>query len=546
MRGPMARPVTDDDGERDLMTRQLIITRRQRRITGAAVTAGLALGVGWPVLAAPAQADMPSTASLRVAAAGDSSSPSPSPSTPKAPKTKVVKIGAKQFPRFVDTPGAGGTVTFTNVAGAVWKLGGTAVTFADKEKTKTLAVTAAATATVEAAPADSKGIYALAGPATWAFPVPSSDGLELAAADLTVQWLDFPGTKKDAVQLTKVDGVTWKVGTDVYDAATFGKKSTLQVKATAATAVTAELGSGVTLSGGASVPAFTNTLTAAETITYTDAQLTAALSVGDDPDDETKGLGKGASQESVLVKPLLGVKWAVGSGKPKAYKALTHVPVDAGDLDDSGGVTVAAAADKGYAVPKDWKTTVTFTDVAAASTIPVPSNKTVLADLGGVAKDTLTLPPLRGVTWFAAAPDNKGKYVYKALKAPKSGNVVYKVKHPKVEKGKTAPPTLVKYRAVPDRGYVVTGGGVKEASFSQADITIPASSQPMASGTTLTVPYVAGIATWTVTMKVADKDQKISIKAADFLASGAQSLTFTAAAAPAFDVKEDKGYIIAK
>lgn len=450
-------------------------------------------------------------------------------------KDKVVKIAPKQFPRLLDRPGTGQDVLrFTLVPGAQWALDGKSVDFKGV-KTIDMPVTDAAVVTITPDTATATTKYVLSGPTSWSY-TPTDVAKEYTAADISaaLTWIDLAGTKSDAVVLTKLDGITWEVAGVKYDDAKFGAKTALTVKLKENETVTPKA-VGATLAEGAEVAQ--SHVTKSNPIEYTADQLGAAVAVGDNPFDATKGVGKAASVETVKITGLAGISWKVaGSTKGVSVKpgVVAYLPVSAADVDDNPVISVTPVAASGYTVPKvDEKATpvsVDFTDKATAPVVTVA--KATANDNSGTVADTLSLPVARGMTWYAGQKDAKGKMTYTALKADKTGNAVYKVKFAKDSKEAT-----VSYRAVPDRGYTVSDVVVKSQVF-KADETVVTAPAVTNKAVTLTTAQ-PGVASWDITVTSGEKDVKTSYKPAELAAAGVKTIVVPATT---IDIKVAKGY----
>lgn len=154
-------------------------------------------------------------------------------------KTKVVKIGAKQFPKLLDRPGNGNdTIILTKIAGVDWIIGGDTepVKFDGSAKTTPRDVTGDTTITAEAAAGTTTNTFVVNGPTSFTYK-PTNTPATYSDAELMsfLTFVDMPGTKGDSVTMTKAEGVHWKIGTVTYDEAKFGAK----------TSVTAKLNAGV-------------------------------------------------------------------------------------------------------------------------------------------------------------------------------------------------------------------------------------------------------------------------------------------------------------
>lgn len=458
-------------------------------------------------------------------------------------KPKVVKVGAKSFPKLLDRPGKDNDViVLTKLAGADWFVGAAtdAVKFDGTAKTASVPVSAATTVKVQAAASTLTNSFQINGPSEFAFS-PTDSSVTYTDAQLTqlLTFIDMPGTKGDSVTLTKVNGVHWKIGEVVYDEAKFGTKSTLVVKLGAGAKVY-PVSVGATLSGSAATNGISGT-TDSLTITYSAVNLAAAAVVGDNPFDATKGVGKGASIETVKITGLPGIQWKVGSS-PKAVSvkpgAVLYVPVPAADLDGlATEVPVTPIAATNFIVPTSGTPAaptpvqVQFKDADRAKELIVGPRQ-VETDRSGTVNDTLVLPTQRGMSWFAGQKDAKGKLTYKQLKAGKDGTAVYKVKH-----GKDGKDVVVYYRAVADRGYLVNDAAVQTAPFGATEKPVPA---PTFTAGAVTLKPADGIASWDVVKTVNGKVAKTSYKPSDITAAGADSITVPADAAP--DFKVIKGY----
>ncbi|NYD99810.1 hypothetical protein BJY21_000995 [Kineosphaera limosa] len=469
--------------------------------------------------------------------------PAPAPA-PKAAKTKVVKISGKQFPKLLDRPGsASDVIVLTKLAGADWFVGSAteAVKFEGSAKTASVSVSAATTINAKAAPDTEANKFVLNGPSSFTY-TPTDTPISYTDDELKgfLTFIDLPGTKGDSVVLTKADGVHWKIGEVVYDEAKFGKKGTVTAKLPGGEKVF-PVAAGATLA--ASSPAVTNGIagvSSAETITYTAQQLAAAVQVGDNPLDATKGMGKGASVETVQITGLPGLGWTVGSS-PKAVKVkpgvTVHVPVPAGDLDTTTSLAVAPQPASGVTVPTTGTpaaptpVSLNFADPTTATPIAV-GDRVADTDRSGTTNDTLVLPTARGMSWFAGQRDAKNKLAYKQLKAGKDGNAVYKVKHSKDGK-----PVTVSFRAVPDRGYLVSNAAVQTATFTVAETTVAAPA--LTSGTVTLSATADGIGAWNLSRTLNGKSVKVSYKPADLTAAGATSIVVPT---ESVDVKILKGY----
>ena len=452
----------------------------------------------------------------------------------KTPKAKVVKISAKAFPKLLDRPGTSADVLkVTQVAGAAWSVGGTAVTFKDKEKSVLVPVTGEVTVTISPAPASDKGTFLLSGPTSFSYaPTDAPKAYTSQEIQDLLTWIDLPGSKGDSVILPKAEGLVWKIGEVTYDEAKFTKKDALTVKLKAGEKVLP------VLVGATSTPAPTefSRVTDAAQITYKAAQLAAAVRVGDNPWDRTKGFGKDASMETVKITGLPGVQWQVGTATKLASVkpgVVAHVPVSPGDLDKSTTITVTPVPAAGIKVPmtgdKPTPMSVTFDD----SEWELEAPDVTVRDVSGTVADTLLLPGLRGMTWFVGQTDAKGKTNYKALKVGKDGTAVYKVKHPKDGK-----PAAVLYRGVADRGYLLSGGAVKTATFqpTETSVTTPAT---VSGAVTLRASDV-GAASWAVPNTIGGKAVKSTYKPADLIAAGAVSISVPATGT--VELKVAKGY----
>lgn len=480
---------------------------------------------------------MAATAALLAVPLIAMSSHAASAADPKPPKPKVVKIAAKAFPQLLDRPGTSADVLkLTQVAGAVWSVGGTAVTFKDKEKTTTVPVTGSVTVTVAAATPTDKNTFTLSGPTSLSYE-PTNEARSFTAAQLSslLTWVDLPGSKGDAVTLPKTSGVSWKIGEVTYDEAKFGKKTSLVVKLKGGEKVLPVL-VGATLSGGGQ-PAEIAGVSSTETITHTAAQLAAAAVVGDNPFDRSKGFGKDASVETVKITGLPGVQWMIGSSEKAVTvkpDVVAYVKVDPSDLDASTTLQVTPVPAAGVTVPKTGDKVnpvlLDFADGDEAQELATPA--AVVNDVSGTVADTLVLPGRRGITWYAAQPDAKGKLTYKALKVGKDGNAVYKVKHSKDGK-----PATVKYRAVADRGFLVDDGAVKTVTYTGAEASVAAPA--LASDAVTLTAAAPGVASWTVSATVGGKSVKSTYKPADLTAAGAVSISVPATAV---ELKVAKGY----
>lgn len=418
------------------------------------------------------------------------------------------------------------------------------VKFDGSAKTTPRDVTGDTTITAKAAAGTTTNTFVVNGPTSFTYK-PTNTPATYSDAELMsfLTFVDMPGTKGDSVTMTKAEGVHWKIGTVTYDEAKFGAKTSVTAKLNAGVKVF-PIAVGATLSDadGAVAVGF-NGVTDAAKIEYTADQLKEAVVVGDNPFDATKGVGKGASVETVKITGLPGIKWKVGSS-PKAINvkpgAVAFVSVPADDLDGAETtVPVTPVPAAGFTVPtngtpaKATPVVLQFEDDNAApvKTIGV---KRVDTDRSGTVNDTLVLPAQRGMSWFAGQKDAKGKLTYKQLKAGKDDNAVYKVKHSK--DGKDA--VVVYYRAVPDRGYRVNNGLVQQAPFEvkQDSVTAP---EVATGAVTLEAAKADGVASWEVTKTIAEKAVKTSYKPADLAASGVTSIVVPADTS---DVKVVKGY----
>lgn len=448
---------------------------------------------------------------------------------------KALKISAKQFPAAWDRPGTTKDVVHvTAVPGVTWKVGGNVVDFG-ANKVKDVDAIDGIVVTAEATSAD---LAAVVGPNSWTLKF-TDTALTLEASDATVTWVDAPGDK-DSVIVPKKAGITWSIGTTTITPESFGKKTELAFKATTSTAVTADL-LGATAATGSTFPVpVTNTLTSDSPTKITDATVGAALEVGDNPFDAGKGYGKGASIETVKVTGVAGLKWKIGDdAKTRAVKpgVVAYLPVDPADIADNGDLVVTPVPDKGYVLATSgYKETLKFSETSVP-VVTAPASSVVKNDRGGATADTLVLKGARNMTWWFGQYDAKTKrYIYKAVKVAKDGNATYKVKH-----AKGATKTVVKVKAVADRGYVVTGT-VVDQEFSAEEVPVDKGSQIGDKVVTLT--ETPGVDSWTVEDTVADSTVKTTVKRSDLVAAGVTSLSLsTKSTLPVVTPKYGKGYI---
>lgn len=444
-----------------------------------------------------------------------------------------------------------------------------------------------------------------ASPTTWTYDAPSNEEGVINGADIKVNWQDLPGSKGDAVILPKIAGITWTVGDVAYDAKKFGKRDSLTVKLGGNKKVTASYNESqynVLATGGegkfivdATVTAeadkaaadaapkfnpavegvksfdiaYTTEITADDTVNYVSSDLGKRATIGLNPLDSTKGFGKDGSKEAILIKATPGVTWKVGNGKPKAYKVDTLVAVDPDDIivtkttDEDGKmitteeVAVVATPTKGYTIgkaakPVSFKISVKDGDEQEEPT-QVPANAIIVNDNFGTHRDTVELVPISGVTWYVAQPTVKKNadgtdtptYKYKALKTPKKGNIIYKVKPVKAPKGATnVPDAEVRVRAIPNRGFTVgsntltesketPAGSFKDESTSVfANLVFKASTQNTEGNQTsgadfVTLSPVDGMVSWTMNGPAADslKAWKLTVKKTDIDNAGAKNVT---------------------
>lgn len=455
-------------------------------------------------------------------------------------KVKVVKIAAKAFPVLLDRPGATADVLrVTRLAGADWFVGTSteAVKFEATAKVAEVKVTGETTVTVKPAAETATNTFALSGPTSFVYQ-PTDAGKVFTDAEVRseLSWTDYPGTKSDAVTLTKVNGIMWKIGNVKYDELKFGKKTSLLVRLKAGEKVVPDY-------VGATGPDLElREVNDDATLAYTADQLKADVTKGDNPSDATKGVGKGASLETVKITGLPGVSWIVGSN-PKAVNVkagvTSYLPVSPHDIDASNKVNVTPVVAANYTVPTSGTPAqatpveVDFTDNATDTVVKVESARSLSeTDRSGTPQDTLVLPGSRGMSWFAGQKDAKGKLTYKQLRAGKDGNAVYKVKH-----GKDGKDAVVYYRAVADRGYTVNDGSVLEASFKVAETSVAAPS--VAAGVVTLDASTDGVASWVVSATVNSKVAKTTYKPLDLQNAGIVSLTVPATVV---EVKLVKGY----
>lgn len=462
----------------------------------------------------------------------------PAGAAPQAePKVTIVKIAPKAFPRLLDRPGSAADVLkITKVPGAVWSVGGKRVTFAGKDTFAIVPAKGDVTVTVAPVAPTAKSAFELSGPTSWSF-APTSTPVSYSAFDIAAMltWTDLPGSSNDTVVLPKMPGLAWKIGTTTYDEAAFTKKDALAVKLTPGQRVLPVL-LGATPDAA---PTSLRAVTDAGVITYTAAQLAAAVQVGDNPFDATKGTGKKASVETVRITGLPGLQWNVGSAaKPITVKpgAVAYVPVRRAWLAKSSIVAVTPVAGAGASVPKSGTPAVAtpvsldFADVSGVPTLQVPPADS--RDSSGTAADVVVFPGVRGMTWFAAQPDAKGKLPFKALRVGPDGTAVYKVKH-----AKNGSDVTVTYRAVAQPGYRVDDESDHTATFTATARTV-ARPDLDSDGVTL-LASDSGVARWTVTSDVGEKSVKATYTLADLAATGAVSMTVPATAV---ELKLVRGY----
>ncbi len=459
------------------------------------------------------------------------------------PVKKAIKISAKQFPIALDRPGTSADkVRIATVAGVKWQVAAVDVP-ASSAKTPTDVAVSALSVVVTAAPTDA-ATTEIAGPTSWTLTY--TDGAPVTAkADVKATFVDVPGGLKDSVIITKATGVEWTVGAKTYAPEDFGKKTTIALKVGKDAKVEARpLGTNWTDPSDATVAAFTDQVTDTTPVTYKDAVVGAAVSVGDNPLDAAKGYGKGASIETVKVVGIAGLKWRVGAdAKAKAVAVKPgetgYLKVDADDIASDGKVKVTPVPDKGYALETTaFVVEPNFTD-ATGYQIAVVTGNAAKVERGGAASDTVVLAAPRNMTWYFGQKDAKtSKIVYKPQKADKAGNAVYKVKHPK---GATTTDVWVK--PVANRGFTIAAGGWSTTpyTFDAADQTVAASAVVGSSKVTLT--SLEGVDSWTIEDTSGDKTVKTTIKRADLVAAGVTALEVpTKAAAATVVTKYIKGY----
>lgn len=466
----------------------------------------------------------------------------------------VVTIKLAQYPQLIDSAGAtNDAIRLFRVPGAQWKVDGEVVevpgaAFDHKLEVPETGERTAAVVTLHPLTSDPLNTYKLgSGPTTWkmkeATDIPV---LEIDGGAVKPAFNDAPGVKSDSVTFPRLPGVVWKVAVSDADGAAvasyaepdFKAKDTLVVKLTRGTEVVTADTTAANLKAGTAAPAFSNTLTSASTIAYTEDALDESIEPGDNPWDPWKGFGKGASVETVKITGVAGVKYQVGSKKPVAVKGVAYLPVDPSDFDANGNVVVkVASANANYGVPSDYAKSVPLKDVDTAGVTIKPAALTEAAkDLGGAPKDTLVLPGQRNMTWHVGQLNAKtGKWVYTAQKIGKDGNVTYKVKHSKVAAADIATATTpVRVRPVADRGYVLDLAGwnsnaeTQEFTFSQKNVEVGSDKLGTVGDKAVTLDADPGVLSWVITDTVpsgtTSKVVKSTYKSADLEKLGIDSL----------------------
>lgn len=467
---------------------------------------------------------------------------------------KVVRLSAAQYPKLIDNPGStDDKVRVVNLPGVVWKIDGKDVAFPSGKSVADTTVTAESTVTATAVTDDEQYNYTLQGvPSSWTFDAPSADTPKVDGTAVTAFFSDMPGAAKDTVTLTKVAGIKWTLTTGdtpavetVYGYDAFGAKDTLVVPAKSGWTLKAELTGGAELVDAAKpVPQFTNSLTDADTVAYTADVLNAAVDLGDNPFDAHKGYGKGAAQETVRIAGIPGVKWKVGDAtRSVAVKGVAYIPVSADYLEENGGkVTVKAEATGSYSVPADWSgKEVDFSDGSAPISRAIANDVASKSDLAGATQDTLTIPAQRNVTWWVGQEDARTKkYVYKAQKPNKAGNVVYKVRH---VRGATS--TIVKIKPVADRGYVLAAstGLVTDFAFETKSVDVPVANQGVVEAAQVTLNAHEGVTSWTVSEKVGTKTVRTTVTTKTMDAIGAKSIVIPTATQATVAVRYVRNYV---
>lgn len=501
----MARALMDDtDGEKDLM--------RHTTRTIAALAAVAAL---------------PATTGILVAAAADTTAPKP------------IKISTAAAPKILDAPGTGkDVVRLTNVPGIRWAVTGAVdakygTAFATSEKFVDVPVTANGTAvTVTASVADTTTTTLGSDIVSWTLPFTVASS-PVAIANTPVAQ-DMPGTNKDAVLLTAVKGITWKIGTTPVPAFTGTKSFPLSkfggTTSTTSVTVTPEAAPGYTADASVNPTALTFTTDA--TVKLAEATVKAGVM---DIDDLA-----GRTRDTITFQPVPGIKWSICGGKPFAVtKVLTR---SASCADKTGLVTLTATADKGFTI--NGAPTLDYNqqfklDNSDQKGITIPKDPVTRGDYPGTIRDTLSITPVKNVVWEYAIPtvDAKtSKTTYKWIKAPAAKGKAEIIVKFKAAKGAENNTLYVRPRPITDdyaveAGWAVTEGDIPAADGGQVftalaklgELTLPDSTVALTSDKTgATITAVDGVTAWqvvrTVTLSGKTKDVKSTVKVAPYSA----------------------------
>lgn len=492
-------------------------------------------------------------ATLALATAGTLAGPGVASAADAPPKP--VKISPTQAPKIVDLPGSeNDAVVVTNAVGVTWKVYETGedapespLTFTAKQRTQSVPTGGGESLTVTATAAEG---YTLASDVT-SWELPYSTGVS-NITDITSETVpsvsDYPGVDKDFVTLTAVPGVEWRINGATVPAFKntkgFPIKKTIEAfakKNPEATTtpydpakdegvvVTATLLSGYAWGladdggeAGTDPISFDNSvlgLTASDVVSIPTTAIDAAIAVNANL--------PGRTRDTMLIKPVLGVKWSVCGGKTFA---ITKPTVKSASCDATNGdVPVKAIADKDYKIETgeedttSYKTSLSFEDKSAALDVAVDASTDVVKiERNGASQDTLRIKPVQGVTWqYAYAPAAGKTLTWLKVPAPKK-NVTESVISIKAAKGATETTVYVRPRPV-DFDHAVTGwfadselpAGVDGAqTYVFASAPTPVDVVAPTIETTTTLAHIPGIASWQVeqTVKVGDKDRVVKSK----------------------------------
>lgn len=359
-------------------------------------------------------------------------------------------LAAAQEPQLIDKPGPiDDAIVLSALPGVAWNVqvgAGAPVDYLPVDfgtaKTKSISVSGATSVTVKASPVDGftlvKGLTPYG--SSWTFTVnPGAAALTIPVTS-EPKFLDADGTSADAVTLTNIPGVTWKITGDIsakdIGAADFGSQKTLTIKLSTLSPSNTTPSVSVLADGG-STYATTKAGGGAANYGATYSYSPTAVSIG----SPTPGLGPvaiddqpGTSKDSLTItSPSAGLIWKVNGVEVKTTKdkpvkvtvktaaAGSTVKVTAelkpgGDYTFTGGNANGFDTGNNYSFAGNAVATLTApTRSAGADTVALTGNDGATYTIAGT---TLAVPT--GLVKTVVVPGSTGQQIVVVAK-PKAG-----------------------------------------------------------------------------------------------------------------------------